>query len=159
MRHLILLGTWTLLGALLVATGVYLVVPSRNLHGDPRAEHELASCVLPDDAEVQLYQGDSTAASASWFTVTHNPAGLEPERQIMYDRGAPALYDLVCDSMGVVIRTDSEPISLTAAQARSLREWPRDDGRSEAKRWAGGAALMLVGIGLIWFLRPRRGDD
>ena len=114
MRHLILLGAWTLLGATLVATGVYLVVPSRNLQGDPRAEHELASCVLPDDAEVKLYQGDSSAAGPAWWSVTHDPDGLEPERQIVYRRRSPALYDLVCDSVGVVIRTDAEPITLTA---------------------------------------------
>ena len=66
MRQLLLLGTWTFIGALLIVSGVSLVLPGRNLYGDQRREHEMASCVLADDAEVKLYQGDSTPTSPAW---------------------------------------------------------------------------------------------
>jgi hypothetical protein len=158
MRHLTLLGIWTLLGTLLVAAGVYLLLPNRNMHGNPRAEHELASCVLADDAEVKLYQGDSSGTSATWFSVTHDPPGPALERQIIYHYRSPALYDLVCDSAGVVIQSDSALITLTAEQAKRLRDWPADAGRATMTRLAGGAALVLAGAGLLWFLRPRRDD-
>ena len=159
MRQLLLLGTWTLIGALLIVYGVTLVLPGRNVLGDPRREREMASCVLADEAEVKLYQGDSTATSPAWYSVTHNPAGPLPERQIIYRSKAPALYDLFCDSTGVVVRTDSLPITLNAEQARRMREWPRDTRPRAMLRWPIGATLVLLGSALLWFLRPKRGDE
>jgi hypothetical protein len=158
MRQLVLLATWTLVGTLLVAAGVYLVVPSRNAHGNAWREREMASCVLSDSAEVKLYQGDATASSAAWYSVTHNPKGLEPERQILYRYRSPGLYDLVCDSSGVVIQTDGEPITISTEQARRLRQWPPGDRPARVWRWIVGGALILAGGALLWFLRPRRGD-
>jgi hypothetical protein len=158
MRQLLLLGTWTFIGALLIVSGASLLLPGRNLYGDQRREREMASCVLADDAEVKLYQGDSTATSPAWYSVTHNPAGLSRERQIVYRSGSHGLYDLFCDSAGVVIRTDSQPITLTAAQASRLRQWPRGARPREWLRWAIGGALVLMGAALLWFLRPK-GDD
>jgi hypothetical protein len=158
MRQLVLLATWTLVGTLLVASGVYLVVPSRNAHGNPWREREMASCMLSDSAEVKLYQGDAGASSANWFSVTHNPKGLERERQILYRYRSPGLYDLVCDSAGVVIQTDGEPITISTAQARQLRQWPRGEQPSRVWRWLVGGVLILAGGTLLWFLRPRRDD-
>jgi hypothetical protein len=159
MRQLVLLGTWTFVGALLVVSGVSLVLPGRNAQGDPRREREMASCVLPDDAEVKLYQGDPDSSTSHWYSVTHDPVGLPPERQIVYRNRAPALYDLVCDSAGVVIRTDSEPIVLTAEQASKLRNWHGDLRRTPTMRWVVGGVLVALGVALLWFLRPRRGYE
>jgi len=159
MRQLLLLGTWTFIGALMIVYGVTLVLPGRNVYGDRRREREMASCVLADDAEVKLYQGDSTATSPAWYSVTHNPAGFQPERQIVYRDKAPALYDLFCDSTGVVIRTDSLPITLTAAQASQLRERPHDARPRTMLRWAIGGVLVLLGLALLWFLRPKREEE
>ena len=159
MRQLLLLGTWTFIGALMIVYGVSLVLPGRNVYGDRRREREMASCVLADDAEVKLYQGDSTATSPAWYSVTHNPDGFQPERQIVYHDKEPALYDLFCDSSGVVIRTDSLPITLTAAQARQLRERPLDARPRTLLRWSIGGALVLLGSALLWFLRPKRGEE
>lgn len=159
MRQLLLLGTWTLIGALLIVFGVSLVLPGRNVHGDQRREREMASCMLADESEVKLYQGDSTATTPAWYSVTHNPAGLQPEIQILYRNKGPALYDLFCDSVGVVVRTDSLPITLTAQQANQLRERPRDTRPRMLLRWAIGAALVLLGSALLWFLRPKGEDE
>jgi hypothetical protein len=158
MRQLVLLATWAFVGTLFVATGVYLVVPSRNAHGNPWREREMASCVLSDSAEVKLYQGVARASSAAWYSVTHNPKGPEPERQILYRYRTPGLYDLVCDSAAVIIQTDGEPITLSTAQARQLRQWPPGERRPRMWRWLAGGALILAGGALLWFLRPRRDD-
>ena len=158
MRQLVLLATWTLVGTLLVAAGVYVVIPSRNLQGNPWRERETASCVLPDTAEVTLYQGgDAGGSSPGWYSVTHNPKGFEPERQIIYRR-SPPLYDLFCDANGVIIRTDGPPITLTTAQARELRPRPTGPQPLRVLQWLVGGALMVAGGALLWFLRPRRGD-
>ena len=159
MRQLLLLGTWTLIGALLIASGVALVLPGRNVHGDQRREREMASCMLADESEVKLYQGDSTATTPAWYSVTHNPRGLLPERQIVYRNKAPALYDLYCDSVGVVVRTDSLPITFTAEQASRLRELARPARPRAILRWAVGLALVLLGAALLWFLRPKGEDE
>jgi hypothetical protein len=158
MRQLVLLATWTLVGTLLVATGVYLAAPSRNAHGNPWREREMASWVLSDSAEMKLYQGDAGANSANWYSVTHNPKGFEPERQILYRYRSPGLYDLVCDSAGVVIQTDGDPITISTAQARQLRQWPPGDRPPRLWRWLVGGVLILSGGSLLWFLRPRRDD-
>lgn len=158
MRQLVLLATWAFVGTLLVATGVYLAVPSRNAHGNPWREREMASCILSDSAEVKLYQGEAGAGSATWYSVTHNPKGLEPERQILYRYRSPGLYDVVCDAGGVVIQTDGEPITISTAQARQLREWPPGDRPPRLWRWIVGGLLILAGGSLLWFLRPGRDD-
>lgn len=157
MRPMVLLATWTLIGAALIAFGIYLVVPGRNLHGDPRAEIELASCTLPDDARVRLYEGDS-AATNNWFSVTHDPPGPQRERQIIFQR-SPGLYDLVCDSAGLLIRTGGAPISLTAEQAVKLREWTPRASTVGLARWVAGGLLVLAGAALLYFLRPKGGED
>ena len=81
MRQLVLLATWTLVGTLLVVSGAYLIVPGRNAQGNPWREREMASCVLSDSAEVTLYQGDAGASSPNWYSITHDPKGLEPIRR------------------------------------------------------------------------------
>jgi hypothetical protein len=156
MRQMVLLATWALIGTALIASGIYVVVPGRNLHGDPREELELSSCVLPDDTRLRLYQGDS-AAVMTWFSVTHDPAGPLRERQILYSR-SPGLYDLVCDSAGVVIRTDAAPITLTTEQARRMRDWPARGRGPSLLRWALAGVLVLAGGALLWFIRPRPED-
>jgi len=159
MRQLLLLGTWTFIGVTMIVIGVALLLPGRFVLGDRRHEREMASCMLADESEVKLYQGDSTATTPAWYSVTHNPPGLQPERQILYRDEAPALYDLFCDSTGVVVRTDSLPITLTAQQTSELREQPRGMRPRAMLRWAIGGALVLLGSALLWFLRPRRGDE
>lgn len=159
MRQALLLATWTFIGAMLVISGVYLVLPGRNALGDPRREREMASCVLPDDAEVRLYQSMDTPPASTWYSVTHEPKGLEPERQIVYRLRSPALYDLVCDTIGVVIRTDGEPMTLTAQQARALRGTLQRVGPPRTTRWIIGGVLALAGLALLWFLRPKPGDE
>ena len=156
MRQMILLATWTVIGAALIVAGIWVVVPGRNLHGDPRAELEIASCVLPDDTRVRLYQGDS-AAVMTWYSVTHDPAGPLRERQILYRR-SPGLYDLVCDSSGVVIRSDAAPITLTPDEAQRMREWPSAAPGRSVVRWLLAAVLVLAGAVLLWFIRPRPED-
>jgi hypothetical protein len=158
MRQLVLLATWTLVGTLLIGAGVYLVVPGRNAHGNPWREREMASCMLSDSAEVKLYQGDVGSSTPTWYSVTHNPKGLERERQIVYRYRSPGLYDLVCDSAGVIIQTDGEPITISTAQARQLRAWPPGDRPPRLWRWLVGGVLILAGGSLLWFLRPRRDD-
>jgi hypothetical protein len=155
MRAMILLATWTLVAAMLIAFGIYLIVPDRNRYGDPRAEVELASCTLPDDTQVRLYEGDT--GSVSWYSVTHDPPWPQRERQIVYRR-SPRLYDLVCDSAGVIVRTDSAPITLTAVEATRLRQWMPQLGKVSLTRWASGALLVLAGAALLYFLRPTRDD-
>lgn len=157
MRQLLLLGTWTLVGTMLIVAGVYVVTPGRNAQGNRWRERETASCVLSDTAEVTLYHGDTGGPAPSWYSVTHNPKGFEPERQIIYRR-SPPLYDLFCDSAGVVIRTDGEPITLSKEQARQLRQQPPGRLPMRVLRWAVGGALMLAGAVLLWFLRPRKED-
>jgi hypothetical protein len=159
MRQLVLLATWTLVGTLLVVSGVYVIMPGRNLHGNPWRERETASCVLPDTAEVTLYQGgDAGGSGPTWYSVTHNPKGFEPERQILYRFRSPPLYDLFCDASGVVIRTDGPPITLTTAQARQLRQRPSALQPIRVLQWVVGTALILGGLALLWFLRPRSDD-
>lgn len=157
MRQLVLLATWTLVGTLLVVSGAYLLLPSRNVHGNPWREREMASCILSDSAELKLYQGDARGSAPAWYSVTHNPKGLALERQIIYRERSPGLYDLVCDSAGVVIQTDGQPIALSTEQVRALRQQPNERTRPVV-RWLGGGVLVLAGAALLWFLRPRRDD-
>jgi hypothetical protein len=158
MRQLVLLATWTLVGTLLVVSGVYLIVPGRNAQGNPWREREMASCVLSDSAEVTLYQGDAGASSPNWYSITHDPKGLEPERQIIYRLGSPGMYDVVCDSAGFTIQTDGQPITISTAQARQLRHRSPGAWPLRLLRWLAGGALLLAGGALLWFLRPRRDD-
>ncbi|PYP80051.1 MAG: hypothetical protein DMD35_06205 [Gemmatimonadetes bacterium] len=146
--------------ALLIVSGVFLLIPGRNTQGDPWHEREMASCTLSDSAEVTLYQGEGGGSEPTWYSVTHNPRGLERERQILYRSRSPGLYDLFCDSTGVVIQTGGEPITLTAKQARQLRESPAAGARSRLTvRPVFGAVLLIAGGALLWSLRPRRDDD
>jgi hypothetical protein len=158
MRQLVLLATWTLVGTLLLVSGAYLLVPSRNAHGNPWREREMASCMLPDTAEVILYEGDAGASSPNWYSVTHNPKGLEPERQIIYHVGVPGMYDVVCDSAGIVIQTDGQAITLSTAQVRQLRQQRRGVQPLQLLLWVAGGALILAGAVLLWFLRPQRDE-
>ena len=85
------------------------------------------------------------------------PELLALERQIIYRARSPGLYDLVCDSAGVVIQTDGQPITLSTEQVRALRQQPNERSRPVV-RWLAGGVLVLAGAALLWFLRPRRDD-
>jgi hypothetical protein len=155
------------------ALGIYLLLPARNLFGNPADERELQHCNLADGAEVRLYEGNGGATVAYWYTVTHSRGWREPERQIFYAYGYPEIRGIACrpGAVALTLSDDSgerqELLSLAQIR-RELRHRPVTLSRGERLEGRGlrpvslGLGLLLLLIGLIlalstrWVARPTR---
>jgi hypothetical protein len=64
--------------------GIWLIIPGRNVIGNPWVESEIAVCSLPGDAgTIRLYKGGGGATVASWCSVTYEAGGwFSHEHQI-----------------------------------------------------------------------------
>jgi hypothetical protein len=144
---MLLEGRAVIRAALLLLTA-YLVVPGRNMRGNPSAESELAACVAPDGAVVRLYEGNGGATVATWYTVTHDPRGIRPERQVLFRPSYSNLKGIACDQRGVTLNNGDPAgdVLLTTGELQRLRHWPSDARYAEQLRQGLSLALFLAGI-------------
>jgi hypothetical protein len=163
-----------LLAVGLCALGIYLLLPPRNLFGNPADEQQLQRCTLADGAEIRLYQGNGGATTAFWYTVTHAKGWREPERQIFYAYGYPEIRAIACRPDAVVLTLAdgfgerSESLSLARVH-RELRHRPVTLSRGERLEGRGlrpasiglGSLLLLTSLALAlvprWLARSVRG--
>jgi hypothetical protein len=158
----------------LCALGIYFLLPSRNLFGNPADERELQHCNLADGAEVRLYEGNGGATMAFWYTVTHARGWREPERQIFYAYGYPEIRGVACQSDAVVLtlsdgsgeRQEALPLARIRREFRhrpvTLSRGERLEGRGLRPVSIGlGSLLLLASLALAlasrWLARPVQG--
>jgi len=150
----------------LCALGIYLLLPPRNLFGNPADERELQHCTLADGAEVRLYQGNGGATVAFWYTVTHARGWREPERQIFYAYGYPEIRGIACrpDGVGLTLldgsgeRQETLPLARIRRELRgrpvTLSQGERLEGRGLRPASIGlGTLLLSAGLALDWVFR------
>jgi hypothetical protein len=151
----------------LFALGIYLLLPSRNLFGNPGDERELRRCILQDGAVIRLYEGNGGATTAYWYTVTHAKGWREPERQIFYVYGYPEIRAIACRPDTVLLtlsdRAGETLKLLPMARIRGeLRGRPVALSRGEKLEGRGmrplktGLGTFLLSIGLVLRLALRR---
>jgi hypothetical protein len=147
--------------------GVWLLLPGRNIAGNPSFEREVRRCRLPDGDLVRLYEGNGGATTAFWYTVTHDGGWLSPERQILFSYGSPEVQEIGCSPVGVELTfwngaEMSREVLLLERVRGKLRQKPitlRMEERVEPGgnpfRWGGtvaGVALLALGF----FVTPWR---
>lgn len=153
--------------ALLVASG-WLLLPSRNAHGNPDMESLIGSCKTSEAVTARLYQGNGGATTAYWYTVTLEGDELGREKQIFFSYREPSPEQIVCNGTDVVVNGGGFKESFAAANFAKMRKSPmqywsgerREGGTqpSSVLRWlaAGVAFLAAAALLLRLYAVPRR---
>jgi hypothetical protein len=151
--------------------GLWLLLPGRNIAGNPSFEREIRRCRLPNGDLVRLYEGNGGATTAFWYTVTHDGGWLSPERQVLFSYGSPEVKEIACGPSGVELtfwdgaEKTHEALSLERVRGKlrrkpiTLRMGERVQPGGSPFRWAG----MVAGVVLVassffvvpWKLRCR----
>src|SRR3954467_4236823 len=84
------------LGLGLLTLGVWLLLPSRNVLGNPAFETLQGSCRIAHGTLVRLYRGDGGATTGYWYSVTTQPGFPWTERQIYGAYSSPVVESVSC---------------------------------------------------------------
>lgn len=136
-----------ILSAVLLATGVWLSYPERNLYGNASWEELSQTCTTPDGTTVRLYVGNAGATTSFWYSVTTESGFLSLERQVMYAYSSPKLSAITCTRNLVVVSSPEYEFSFTEAELQALRDTPRAYSLGENNRTRSlgfGSILKLV---------------
>jgi hypothetical protein len=110
--------------AALLAAAVWLMLPGRNVHGNPWLEEPIASCSLPSGVLARFYEGNGGATTDYWYTITVRGGGFKSERQIFFAYGLPKIESLECASGEVRLIGESEHYRLPERAFEALRGEP-----------------------------------
>lgn len=109
-----------LLAIALAVWGIKLLLPERNIFGNPEQETLVTQCqVKATEATVRLYQGDGGATVASWYSVAFSGGRFSRERQIFYTYGSPSITSIDCRAGEVAVITDEKTFHLPLNQIRN----------------------------------------
>lgn len=157
-----------LVALVLIALGLYFLVPGRNAFGNPLFERELQRCSIPGSSEVlRLYEGNGGATTAFWYTVTFDGGWLSRERQIFYSYGNPEVKRIACreDAVDLILEEGEPPESLPLQKVRrELRSrpialsmgHPFQRVPNPLRPVSIGAGILFLGAGLLFGARTVR---
>jgi len=118
-----------------------------------------SSCALNDGTVIRLYRGNAGATVAFWYSVTDDPPGFSPERQIIFSYSEPELASLTCGTDKFDVESpDRAPIEtpITATErlhAEPLAFWRGKQGPVErqdqtfSRAFAG--LLIVLGVAIL----------
>jgi hypothetical protein len=110
----------TFIVAALAAFGLWLLVPGRNVVGNPKLETLKQECHGPDGSAFRFYVGDAGAMVAPWYTVTYEPSAPGRERQIFNSYRRPAIDSLRCERNSVLLTSREGDVRLSYARVRTV---------------------------------------
>lgn len=149
-----------IVSGLLLAASIWIVVPGRNINGNPSLEEELQTCTFTDGTKATLYQGNGGASTAFWYSVTVEKGIFYPERQIAFSYSFPTWENLTCNednldiSGNLKIRTSdfskyrATPIAIWKGEPeKTPRQWRQLD----ILRLATSLVLVVVAACLAYY--------
>lgn len=141
---------------ILLVAGVWLMLPGRNLYGNPWFEILIGECRLADGSTIRFYEGNGGATTAFWQTVTHFRFPSMRERQIVFAYASPTIVAATCqsDDVNVVFDDGIARRKLLFEQAHileKLRERPFafHSGRNLEPPWLGPVRLSSAVLGAL----------
>jgi len=106
-----------LIALTLAIWGVKLLLPERNVFGNPQSETLMTQCQMHSTgATVRLYQGNGGATVAYWYSITFWQGKFSREKQIFYTYGFPRIKSIACRNDRVAVLTDEQTFNLTLEQ-------------------------------------------
>ena len=98
-----------ILALVLAILGVKLLLPDRNVWGNPQFETLMMQCQIPStEAIIRLYQGNGGATVAYWYSVTFDYGKFLGEKQIFYAYAYPSIQSIDCRADEVTVLADEQ---------------------------------------------------
>lgn len=98
-----------ILALLLAIWGVKLLLPDRNVWGNPQLETLMMQCQIPStEAVIRLYQGNGGATVAYWYSVTFDNGKFPTEKQIFHTYAYPSIQSIDCRPDEVTVLADEQ---------------------------------------------------
>lgn len=98
-----------ILALLLAIWGVKLLLPDRNVWGNPQLETLMMQCQIPStEAVIRLYQGNAGATVAYWYSVTFDNGKFPTEKQIFHTYAYPSIQSIDCRPDEVTVLADEQ---------------------------------------------------
>ncbi|WP_044207416.1 hypothetical protein [Coleofasciculus chthonoplastes] len=109
-----------ILALVLAIWGVKLLLPDRNVWGNPQFETLMMQCQIPStEAIIRLYQGNGGATVAYWYSVTFDHGKFPGEKQIFHAYAYPSIQSIDCHTDGITVFTDEQDFNLTLEQIKN----------------------------------------
>jgi hypothetical protein len=99
--------------------GVKLLLPGRNVFGNPHSETLMMQCQIPStEATVRLYEANGGATVAYSYSVTFDRGKFPGEKQFFYTYAYPSIQSIDCRSDRVIVLTDEQTFNLPVEQIK-----------------------------------------
>ena len=155
-----------MIASIMLGAGIWLLLPGRNIAGDPWSETLTDECVAVESGErIRLYEGNGGATVASWYSVTIDPGIFARERQFFYAYSSPQIDTLRCENGEVVLVGLDQSFSFPIEKIyREMFDKPMVLYRGQPSDVGNGLRVVTVCLGLVLviiglsiaFWRPKR---
>jgi len=109
-----------ILALLLAILGIKLLLPDRNVWGNPQLETLMMQCQIPStEAIIRLYQGNGGATVAYWYSVTFDNGKFLGEKQIFHTYAYPSIKSIDCRADGVTVLADEQTFNFNLEQIKN----------------------------------------
>ena len=152
------------LSLVLLVAGGWLLLPSRNEHGNPDMESLISSCKTTDAVTARLYEGNGGATNAYWYTVTLEGEELGREKQVFFSYREPTASRIICNGEDVVVSGEKLNERIVASSFAKMRKSPmqywsgaRREGSTQPSsvlRWLAAGTAFIVAAALLARLYP-----
>lgn len=142
----------SILALLLAILGVKLLLPDRNVWGNPQFETLMMQCQIPStEAIIRLYQGNGGATVAYWYSVTFDDGKFPGEKHIFYAYAYPSIKSIDCRADRVAVLADEQKFNFTIEQIKNkLINQPIGFYRGEPKQKAiQPLRILMLSFGVL----------
>jgi hypothetical protein len=154
-----------LIATFMLGLGICLMLPGRNMAGNPQSETLLDQCEIAGSGEtIRLYRGDGGATVAYWYSATMDSGLFARERQFFFAYSSPQIENVRCLNRQVTLvgldQSFSFPIEKLSAEMFDkpmlLYRGQPSDVRNNLRAASIGLGLVLSITGLsITFWRDK----
>ena len=135
-----------------IVIGIWLIIPSRNVSGNPMFETMIQKSKNSAGNLFRLYSGDGGPTVGPWETVTYDPGLFGREKQIFSNYIEPEIRSIRCEENGLILEGPKITILLPYCDMAKLTRDPiiYYEGKiSKASQSPIRHILLFIGIGVL----------
>ena len=128
----------------LAAFALWIVIPGRNVQGNPGMEDEIDRCTTPSGSTFRFYRGNGGATTSYWYTLTSEHGIFSREKQIVFSYDSPEFRSISCTNDQAILAGPKTTIRFGTSELTAMRNTPMSYWPSQQNVASAGIDLLSI---------------